>query len=199
MQTIYALVNDEAYEFLGGKIDLLSAGTIEAKCNDCGIDILHGKSLYDIKSICCSRECAERSGLFNFKGLTMNEQNVVNTMSESVTVESVAPASVVGSTVVNADPQPTVTKTVKANCSECGGLPKGRGWAHTDTCSLSTAFKLAAARGPVRTCPACSGPAKGRGFTHTADCSDVAARVAKAAEKNVGNAPVVEALVDTAN
>jgi hypothetical protein len=62
-------------------------------------------------------------------------------------------------------------------CPECGGpSSRGRGWIHTNTCSMSTANRLLAQRAAFAAikhldkCPDCNGPRFKKGFKHEETC-----------------------------
>ena len=71
--------------------------------------------------------------------------------------------------VVDEKPKPKGADPNKpATCSECNGGLKGRGYKHTDECSLNTKNKTP----NNRTCDKCGGKARGRGFSHVGDCKN---------------------------
>ena len=58
---------------------------------------------------------------------------------------------------------PTVTPKTEKTCPKCGGLAKGRGFAHTELCKPEKT---------VKTCPKCGGISAGRGYAHVVGCSE---------------------------
>ena len=53
-------------------------------------------------------------------------------------------------------------------CPECDGLRSGKGYAHTDDCSLKPQPVEREVKPP---CTECDGPARGKGYTHVDGCS----------------------------
>ena len=65
-------------------------------------------------------------------------------------------------------------------CSICGGLKRGRGFAHTAEC---TAVASRQHKNPA-TCPSCGGARAGRGFKHTENCLAFALMISSRVQKS---------------
>lgn len=106
----------------------------------------------------------------NYKFVSV-EENIEN--SDEINTDTVS-INITQSNVTSATEN--INKIIKDVCPECKGIPKGRGFAHADNCSLSTKAKLAAIASQrvesSDTCPICKGLKAGRGYSHADDCTE---------------------------
>ena len=157
---------------LDGKFITVTAGGEEnMACGNCGkIVDFTPNAIDDVDSIACSNSCADI--LYFAPERQKAKEKRMQEAKDRIESDALAAEAIAAGETPAVKPS-----ELPENCSECNGPKRGRGYTHTDGCSLSKGV-VKDPNKVVATCPACGGPAKGRGFTHKSGCSDVAKKQA---------------------
>lgn len=172
---IYAAVRDPMLNF--PKIEIPRPGHDQCKCVGCSATVEYSKKsvVYEVIGIACSYECSDSLNI------PIPHYVAKPVLDKDLDIDTEVDAPELESSKVE------VSKPI--SCPECNGQKMGRGYSHTDNCSLSTKGKTMQSlsdKTEKEKCSACGGERRGRGFAHKGNCPESTAfKLAKLKETSI--------------